>query len=164
MGSHKQLQIAGTTLEYLFHEQVYWTLSLEELVLVAEHTTNEGPYVDDYFLIFVTVQAQSLLFSSCSYYSEGRNSVLKHLAGKFGDPLEPGLRGAIAGVTEWNSRVIWPPPMAGKPYFTFTQAPPPDILEEVRGSAIGPAYERTVAAEVRDYLTVQLAARAQPRR
>ncbi len=29
-------------------------------MLIAEYTTNEGPHVDDYFLVFVTVEENKL--------------------------------------------------------------------------------------------------------
>src|SRR5262249_25546280 len=47
-----------------------WSLSIQTIVLIAEYTTNEGPWLDDYFLVFVTVEEGKLYFSTCSFYAD----------------------------------------------------------------------------------------------
>jgi hypothetical protein len=163
MNSYKRLQILGSTMQYIFHGEVQWTLPLENLVLIAEYTTNEGPYVDDYFLVFVTMEEGAIFFSRSSFYSEGRAPTLKELANWLGTPLEPSLTGADVGAREWNSRVVWPPQMAAKQYFTFTKAPPPDILEKLKNRVLGSAYEYAISQEVREYIETQRAKRARSR-
>jgi len=46
--------------------------------------TNEGPDVDDYFLVFVTVEDGKLYFSNCPFYSSGRDEALSILRERFG--------------------------------------------------------------------------------
>jgi len=61
------------------------------IVLIAEFTTNEGPYVDDYFLTFVTVENGKALYATCSFYAEGRDSALSEISHQVGCPIEVGL-------------------------------------------------------------------------
>jgi len=70
---------------------VAWTLPIAAIVLIAEFTTNEGPYVDDYFLTFVTVENGKALSATCSFYAEGRDSALSEISHQVGCPIEVGL-------------------------------------------------------------------------
>src|SRR5438477_5813616 len=81
-----------------------WTLPINSILLIAEYTTNEGPTIDDYFIVFVTAESNRLFFSSCSFYVDGRDDALSVLQARLGSPIQLGLQGS----TEWRSRVAWP--------------------------------------------------------
>src|SRR3954452_276863 len=123
------VRVNGTTLIYMPNSGVLgWTLPIEAIVLIAEYTTNEGPYVDDYFLTFITVEDGQLFYSSCSFYAEGRDAALLEISDRLGSPVELGL----AGSTEWTSRVIWPPSLKGMAYFTFETIPPKNVFQKLK--------------------------------
>jgi hypothetical protein len=129
-----------------------WTLAIDSIILIAEYTTNEGPHVDDYFLVFVTVEENKLFFSTCSFYVGGRDEVLSVLQERLGSPIQLGLQGS----TEWRSRVAWPVGIAGSEYFTFAEIPPKTLLERVKKRLLGPTQEYAISKSVRDYLEEQL--------
>ena len=125
---------------------------------MAEYTTNEGPYLDDYFLVFVTVEEGKAFFSTSSFYAEGRDGVLASLQEKFGQPIQLELFNS----TDWKSRVVWPLSMAGKQYFTFTELPPKKLIESLRRRIFGPVYEYAVSHEVREFIHEQRRLRPSP--
>jgi hypothetical protein len=132
--------------------KLLWTLTIDSIVLIAEYTTNEGPHVDDYFLVFVTAEENKLFFSTCSFYVDGRDEALSILQMRLGSSIQLGLQGS----TEWRSRVAWPARMAGSEYFTFAEIPPKTLLEKVKKRLLGPTQEYAISKPVRDYLEEQL--------
>ena len=140
------LECLGTSAKLL------WTLTIDSIILIAEYTTNEGPHVDDYFLVFVTAEENKLFFSTCSFYVDGRDEALSVLQERLGSPIQLGLQGS----TEWRSQVAWPARIAGSEYFTFAEIPPKTLLERVKKRLLGPAQEYAISKPVRNYLEEQL--------
>lgn len=126
---------------------VPWTVSINDIILVAEYTTDEGPLADDYYLIFCTIEAERAVFATCTFYAGDRDAALRSLSDRLGSPLELGL----CGSTVWASRVLWPPRMAGQQYFTFKAAEPRNILERLREVVFGPAIERFLSDPIQRY-------------
>jgi hypothetical protein len=125
-----------------------WSFAIKDILLIAEYTTDEGPDVDDYFLIFVTVVKGTLHFSGCSFYTSGRDEVFEELREVHGMPSEFGLRTS----TEWASRVIWPIQLAGEQYFQFTEIKPVGLLAKLRRSIQGPQLEYRVRDSILTFL------------
>lgn len=132
--------------------KLLWTLTIDSIILIAEYTTNEGPHVDDYFLVFVTAEENKLFFSTCSFYVDGRDEALSVLQERLGSPIQLGLQGS----TEWRSQVAWPARIAGSEYFTFAEIPPKTLLDRVKKRLLGPTQEYAISKPVRDYLEEQL--------
>jgi hypothetical protein len=57
----------------------------------------------------VSVEESQLYFSTCSFYADGREEILANVGERLGSPIE--LR--LANSTDWKSRVLWPPELAG---------------------------------------------------
>lgn len=147
------LRIRQSNMEYLDTSgKLLWTLTIDSIVLIAEYTTNEGPHVDDYFLVFVTAEESKLFFSTCSFYVGGRDEALSVLQERLGSPIQLGLQGS----TEWRSQVVWPARMAGSEYFTFAAIPPKTLFERVKKRLLGPTQEYAISKPVRDYLEEQI--------
>lgn len=147
------LEINGTTIECRDDSgTTHWSLQIEDIVLMAEYTTNEGPWLDDYFFVFVTVEKNKLYFATCSFYADGRNEVLARLREQLGSPIKL----VLINSSEWNSRVLWPPEMAGREYFTFTEVPAVTLRHKVKQWLSGPTHEYAISGAVRDYLQQQL--------
>lgn len=125
-----------------------WQLRISNLVLIAEYTTDEGPYIDDYFLVFWTRENGELLKAECSFYAEGRDLALAEAGRVLGVQLDLGL----ASSTEWNSRVIWPEELRGKPYYEFTNVPRVGFWQEILSGFLGDALEYKMTTEVRGFL------------
>ena len=151
-----QLHIRNSNLEFLDASgAALWSLPVHSIVLLAEYTTNEGPYVDDYFLVFVTAEDGKLYFSSSTFYAAGRDEALSRLQEQLGTRI----RLELQGTAEWRSRVVWPSDMAGRQYFTFTPVPADTLLERLKKKLLGTTYEYTIAEDVRNYLREQLTIR-----
>ncbi len=148
-----RLTVQGTQLRCIDNEGgLRWNLSIDDLVLVAEYTTNEGPQSDDYFLIFCTVEDGKALFAACSFYTNGRDEVLSAIGERLGSPLN--LR--LCGSTELDSNVLWPAELAGQKYFRFQQAEPTNFRERLRETMLGPAVEMFLSDPVQQYVREQL--------
>jgi hypothetical protein len=132
--------------------ELRWSVPIGSIVLVAEYTTNEGPYVDDYILVFVTAEDGKLYFSTCSFYSEGMDEALSTLQQRLGSPIQLILQGS----TEWRSHVAWPGKMAEIEYFTFRPVSAETLTEKIKKRLVGPTYEYVISKVVREYLNEQL--------
>lgn len=157
--TRNMLQVRASDLEYLDSGGAQrWTLSIDSILLIAEYTTNEGPHVDDYFLVFVTAEDSKLFFSTCSFYVDGRDEALSVLQERLGSHIQL----ALQGCTEWKSRVAWPSTMAGTEYFTFKDIPPMGLLERVKKILFGPTQEYAISKPVREYLEERIRNRVTP--
>jgi hypothetical protein len=103
-----------------------WSIRTGEIVLVAEYTTDDGPAVDDYFLVFVTKEGEELFYSSVTMRATGVNPVLEELEKELGGSLELKLFSSQG----WASRVIWPPHLANVEYLEAEEVPPPAGLAD----------------------------------
>ena len=134
---------------------VRWAVPIGSIVLVSEYTTNEGPHVDDYFLVFVSAEDGKLHFSTCSFYAGGVDEALSLLQERLKSPLELQLQGS----TEWRSRVVWPAKMAESEYFTFTPVPAETLTAKFKEKLLGSTHEYVVSKGVQEYLQEQLRSR-----
>jgi hypothetical protein len=103
-----------------------WSIRTGDIVLVAEYTTDAGPAVDDYFLVFVTREGAELFYSSVTMRATGINPVVEELEKQLGGSLELKLYSS----TRWASRVVWPPHLANVEYLEPEAVPQPDGLAE----------------------------------
>jgi hypothetical protein len=122
-----------------------WQLKSEKIALVAEYTTNEGPFGDDWFLVFA-VANKSPYFMTCSFYSNGREEALEFLRTRFA--IEPKL----TNITEWKSVVLWPKEIEGIELIEFSQREPRNWRERFRTWFDGFITQPDLSAEVHRYL------------
>lgn len=125
-----------------------WSISIGDIVLIAEYTTDEGPQTDDYFLVFVTREQGELYYSNVTMYAAGINEALTELENILGCPLELTLPSS----TSWNSRVVWPRDIAGSPYFRYEQVVPEGFWERLRSRVQGKRIETHLADPICEYL------------
>ena len=95
-----------------------WQLPVSEIRVVGEHTDDHGPYVDDYFFVFLT---DSHLYEA-SFYAAGRDKFLCELEELLGARISCGL----VNSTDFQSRVMWPTDIEGQPFYKFVPAPKPE--------------------------------------
>jgi hypothetical protein len=94
-----------------------WRLPISEIRVMGEHTDDHGPYVDDYFFVFLTDSH----FYEASFYAEGRDTFLSELS----DLLVAKISCDLVRSTDFQSRVMWPPDIAGQPFYDFVPVPKP---------------------------------------
>ncbi len=142
------LRIEGDLLEGFADSQKIWRVPINALLLIAEYTTNEGPWIDDYFLNFWSWENGQLMKSAIAFYALGRDATFQVLE----KTLHAELKFDLLGSTEWASRVIWPPQLAGHSYFTFREIPPVTWREKLAYRCFGPIHEYSLTEEVRELL------------
>src|SRR5690349_10795028 len=80
-----------------------WMLPVKDLKAVGEYTTESGPFIDDWFLVFV--DSPSAGWYEASIYAEGREAFRSELATLLGvDSFDV----ALAASSNFASRIIWP--------------------------------------------------------
>ncbi len=79
-----------------------WQIPVSAIRLIAEYTNSDGPWIDDYFFVFLTAPEDG--WHEASFYAKGRDAALRALEQKIGAPLECGL----CGSTEYRTRIMWP--------------------------------------------------------
>jgi len=129
-----------------------WRIGINNIVLIAEYTTDEGPWLDDHFLVFVSAADNSLNIAAASFYSDGRDDTLKVLALHLGSAIELSLLGS----TTWASRVVWPPELAGKDYFDSKEVAPVTVTDRIKRLAFGEVRDYFPSASVRNFLMTQI--------
>ncbi|WP_395740840.1 hypothetical protein [Prosthecobacter sp.] len=109
------LSINGSTLVYASPDYGSWQILISEIAAFGEYTTENGPMIDDWFMVFVT---NDFNWVEASNYCSGCDGVRDQLAKHWG---AEGLCGSLALSTNFSSRAIWPVTIAGKPLFTFIE-------------------------------------------
>lgn len=122
-----------------------WHINTKDIVLVAEYTTNEGPYGDDWFLVFAVGHKKPLFFT-CAVNSSGMETTLEFLRTRFAIALK------LSNSTDWNSIVLWPKQIEGTSLIEFSQREPRNWRERLRTWYDGPIKESHLSTAVRDYL------------
>jgi hypothetical protein len=139
----------ASRIEYYDPEhRLLWHVAVDGVVLAAEHTTNAGPWADDYFLILVEADHDKLYVAIASLYSNGIEEVLRDLGQRWNANIELQLLNS----TEWKSRVLWPPELVGTEYFEFKEIEPQTITNRLRKFVLGPAHEYFPSVPVRQFL------------
>jgi protein-S-isoprenylcysteine O-methyltransferase Ste14 len=109
-GQKSQLTVDGDLVQYTVNGELAWAVRLSEIVCLAEYTTAEGPWRDDYFLLFMT-RANSYYLAS--FYSDGCGAILEQMGLRWGSKLQLKL----VNKTEFASSVIWPPHFQTEEFF-----------------------------------------------
>ena len=133
-GTSKRIWLEHETIYYQVTSGAGWSLPISELELLGEYTDPNGPYVDDYFLVFVTRPEHS--WYEASFYAEGLDELLKHLGQALG--FEPPY--GLVNSTDYNSDVIWPPEVKGQTLFKFVPVESPGLLARIRHKLIPEYY------------------------
>ncbi len=138
------LNIEGSTLSYASPDYGNWRIQVSEIIAFGEYTTDNGPMIDDWFMVFVN---REFNWVEASNYCAGRGEVRNELA-KRGSLESP--YGQLWGRTTFASRVIWPQALAEKPLFEFEERSQ-TILEKVKSLGMG-LIDKNLTPEVRQKL------------
>jgi hypothetical protein len=127
---------------------INWRTPLAALVLAAEYTTNEGPWIDDYFLDFWSNEGGKLLRHSTTFYVDGLDETMQALSQRLGAQFQLEL----CNSTQWTSRVIWPPELTDQPYFAFREVSAESWWARFTRLSFGPTLEYFLTDQVRIFL------------
>jgi hypothetical protein len=146
--STTRLTVREQFLDCFTNGTITWRIQIAAILLIAEYTTNEGPFVDDYFVELWSLENGSTLKAHATVYCTGRDAAFTEMAKQLDTALTFGLTGSI----EWTSRIMWPPELAGHPYFEFRDVKPPNWREKISRRFRGPAQEYFLTEEVQAFL------------
>ena len=116
MSASGTIQLDGGVIRYRSTVFGNWDLPAADVRIMGESTDQSGPG-DDYWFCFASGPWSWL---EASFYAEGREKFLRDLGARLGSPLELGLMHS----TDFASRVLWPPSLAGEPMFQYSPIPP----------------------------------------
>ena len=143
-----RLAVQDQFLDCFINDQLTWRTTISSILLIAEYTTNEGPYVDDYFVEFWSLEDGSVLRARASFYAAGVDDTFARIAAE----LKADLTFDLIGSTEWASRIMWPLGLAGHPYFDFREVKPANLRERTAQRLFGSAQEYVLTGEVQAFL------------
>jgi hypothetical protein len=126
MSESGRILLDGDVIRYRSALYGDWDLPVSDVRVIGEATNESGPFADDYFFCFATGPST---WREASFYAHGRDEFLRALGTKLGSPLEVGL----CHSTDFASRVLWPPSLAGEPMFRFDDIPPTGLLGRLVG-------------------------------
>lgn len=98
-------------------DQMYWSLDgnvllhidLSVVAVLGEYTTAGGPWLDDWFFVFVYSDGT---FFHVPFYVEGSDLLMSYLQKHFSSSI-----GSLVGSTEWKSVVAYPKELEAKTLF-----------------------------------------------
>ncbi len=151
-------RLQGKVIEYLGSAgNLLWECDIDRVVLVAEFITDEVPHGDRHFLVFWSFEDQELHRALATTRAEGAIEMLRQLSQHWDTDLRlelaPGAHesGERHG-REWQSRVLWPPELAGHVYLTEEELPPATWKQKMRRRMAGPIMQWFPTEEVSEYL------------
>ena len=107
-------------------------IDISDIVVIGEYINAEGPYIDDWFLTFITKDGH---WQSIPWYADNIDELTQYLSNKFHQNLnEP----CLANSTEWKSIIRYPTHLIGKTLFTLipcsTYKEPKTFLDKILSS------------------------------
>jgi hypothetical protein len=141
----KRIWIEGGIINYLWGEDHQWALPLTELEIVGEYTDPNGPYVDDYFFVFIARPEH--YWYEASFYCDGSDQFLKELGQQLGAQISCGL----VNSTDYNSRVMWPPEIEGMQLLELMAVESRGAWEKMKHKLV-PEYNYALTETVKDFL------------
>ena len=108
-----RLELVGDRLAYSSEHYGSWEISVPDISFIGEYTNENGPFADDWFLVFV--ENQERIWKEASMYSDGRQEVLAELGSRLGVKLISDLTTS----TSFKSRIMWPADRVGEDLFEF---------------------------------------------
>ena len=102
----------GSHISYISDDYGRFSVPLHDVAVVGEFTTSEGPFIDDWFLVFVPRSGDR--WFAASVYADGTSELLAHLSTILGCALPL----ALANSARRANRIIWPAALADRPLLT----------------------------------------------
>ncbi len=123
-----------------------WSLPLSRVKVIGDMTNDHGPFGDDWFMCFST---GFIGWHEFPIYAAGFQKFAEDLTKHLGTNGWP----ALASSANYASNVIWPPELAGKPMFKFTDQVPSHWFGRMWFRIFGPSRNiQTYSDEVESFL------------
>lgn len=139
-----KLELKDSRLSYTSPDYGEWEITADDVVVFGDYTTDNGPVIDDWFMVFVL---NDRTWAEASNYCAGSEDVREALAKRWN---VESLYGELCYHTDFASRVIWPMELAGQPLFQFTPRHQ-SWWETIKAFGIG-LIDKDLSQEVRRHL------------
>jgi hypothetical protein len=118
-----------------------FSIALSDVALIGEFTTESGPFIDDWFMVFVPCSRPD--WFEASMYAQGGKEFREQLSSALASPIH----GSLAASTNFCSRIIWPTDFADRPLFTFAPVKDPGVFRRLQ-LAVLPEVSHRLSADV----------------
>jgi hypothetical protein len=109
-----RVQVIDSKIVWTYQDQTISEINLDDVVVIGEYTNSDGPWFDDWFLVFVTRDGH---WKHIPWYAENIIELTKVLQMRF----EPNFEGSyLTGSTTWDSVIRHPKHLINQPLFTLT--------------------------------------------
>lgn len=108
------LSFDGSNISYTSRYYGTFFIPLREVAVIGEVTNQDGPGIDDWFLLFVLRSGGG--WFEASMYAEGSDCFREQLSVVLG----VSMHGSLYASTDFASRIIWPVALADRPLFNFS--------------------------------------------
>jgi hypothetical protein len=112
--SFGKVRLQGDQVFWDYDNKTIFQIDMNDIVIIGEYTNSDGPYLDDWFLTFVTKDGQ---WQSIPWYADNIEELTQYLSNKFHQDLNVTY---LANSTEWKSIVRYPTHLKEKTLFTLT--------------------------------------------
>jgi len=106
IGVQSKVQLKDESIRFGSKDQSGWELSVEEIRVIIEYTTEDGPFAPDHFLVFVNR-------SGTEYHLPLEAEGCLEVAEQVGKALEADIDLKLSTSTNFASRVVFPDSIAG---------------------------------------------------
>jgi hypothetical protein len=110
------IRLQGAIIFWNYGNKDLVEINTNDILVIGEYTNPDGPYFDDWFLIFVTQNGQ---WHSIPWYADNMNLLTQYLSNKFNQDFNTTH---LAASTEWKSIVRYPIHLTGRALFTLTRS------------------------------------------
>jgi hypothetical protein len=100
-------------------------ISVDEIKLIGEYTTGDGPLLDDWFIVFMTSPTD---WKQISEYTPGMQEMLQAM----GQLLDAPVVCSLFGSTSWKTSIIWPPSVAEMEMWNVQTNPPVTLWQKLK--------------------------------
>ena len=92
---------------FIHQDEELIRIPVDDIKLIGEYTTGNGPLIDDWFIVFMT---SSTDWKQISEYTPGMQEMLQEL----GELLDAEIVCSLFSSTSWKTSIIWPASVAEK--------------------------------------------------
>jgi hypothetical protein len=115
------------------NNEIVWTLGadvltkvkIDEVKVIGEYTTANGPFIDDWFYLYILGTND---IRQISAYAQGTEEVLKAIGEKLNTDLKPRL----VASTKWETNILWPNNLIGQKVYKEISTAPTAFIEKVK--------------------------------
>ena len=126
------VRLQGNRFFWDYENENIFQIDINDIVVIGEYTNSEGPYINDWFLIFITKDGH---WQSIPLYANNIDELTQFLGDKFHQDFN---ETCLANSTEWKSIIRYPIHLIGKTLFTLTPSStykePKTFLDKVQSS------------------------------